>query len=52
VLVGQDTGKAQAGSDVQKAGLFTKNTLSAPMLFYHTLILKDYFIGGLMAGLV
>jgi len=43
VFVGQATGEAQAGSDAQKAGLFTKNTLPAPLVFDHALILKDYF---------
>jgi 8-oxo-dGTP diphosphatase len=50
VFVGQATGEAQAGSDDQKAGLFTKNTLSALVVFDHVLILKDYFNCGIMAG--
>ena len=37
VFVGQATGEAQAGSDDQKAGLFTKNTLSALLVFDHVL---------------
>ncbi len=43
VFVGLATGEAQAGSDAQKAGLFTKNTLPEPLVFDHALILKDYF---------
>lgn len=43
VFVAQATGKAQAGSDAEKARLFTKNTLPEPLAFDHALILKDYF---------
>jgi 8-oxo-dGTP diphosphatase len=43
VFVGQATGEAKAGSDAQKTGLFTKNTLPDPLVFDHALILKDYF---------
>lgn len=43
VFVAQASGKAQAGSDARKAGLFTKNTLPEPLAFDHALILKDYF---------
>jgi 8-oxo-dGTP diphosphatase len=43
IFVGQATGEAQAGSDDQKVGLFTKNTLSALLVFDHVLILKDYY---------
>jgi 8-oxo-dGTP pyrophosphatase MutT (NUDIX family) len=50
VFVGQATGEAQAGSDDQKAGLFTKNTLSTLLVFDHVLIFKDYFNCGIMAG--
>jgi hypothetical protein len=50
VFVGQATGEAQAGLDDQKAGLFTKNTLSVLLVFDYVLILKDYFNCGIMAG--
>jgi len=43
VFVGRAAGEAKAGSDAQKAGLFTKNTLPEPLVFDHALILKDYF---------
>ncbi|MBC8287497.1 MAG: NUDIX hydrolase [Nitrospinae bacterium] len=43
VFVAQASGKAQAGSDARKAGLFTKSTLPEPIVFDHALILKDYF---------
>ncbi|PIP71491.1 MAG: NUDIX hydrolase [Nitrospinae bacterium CG22_combo_CG10-13_8_21_14_all_47_10] len=43
VFVAQATGEAQAGSDAEKARLFTKNTLPEPLAFDHALILKDYF---------
>lgn len=43
VFVAQATGKAQAGSDAEKARIFTKNTLPEPLAFDHALILKDYF---------
>ncbi len=43
VFVGRAAGEAQAGSDAQKAGLFTKNMLPEPIVFDHALILKDYF---------
>ena len=49
VFVGQATGEAQGGSDDQKVGLFTKNTLSALLVFDHVLIFKDYFNCGIMA---
>ena len=49
VFVRQATGEAQAGSDDQKAALFTKNTLSALLVFDHVLMLKDYFNCGIMA---
>ena len=50
VFVRQATGEVQAGPDDQKAGLFTKNTLSALLVFDDVLILKDYFNCGIMAG--
>ena len=50
VFFGHATGEAQAGSDDQKADLFTKYTLSALLVFDHVLILKDYFNCGTMAG--
>ena len=50
IFVGQATGEAQAGSDDQKVGLFTKNTLSALLVFDDVLILKDYFNCGIMGG--
>lgn len=43
VFVAQASGKAQAGSDARKTGLFTQNTLPKPLVFDHALILKDYF---------
>jgi 8-oxo-dGTP diphosphatase len=43
VFVGQATGEAQEGSDAQKVGLFTKDTLPEPLVFDHGIILKDYF---------
>ena len=43
VFVAKASGKAQAGSDAKKAGLFTESTLPKPLVFDHALILKDYF---------